>query len=239
MDPRLAALYDDDNPDGPDHDHYRALASRIGATDIVDLGCGTGLLTVSLAIGDRSVVGIDPDAGMLGIARSRIGTERVRWILGDSRDIAADAFDLAIMTGNAAMHIGPDDWNRTLADLAAGLRPGGTLAFETRNPPAEQWRTWTPELTTGTRTTPSGSMTEWLDITEPDEYGTVVLTAMNRFDDTGEEVVITQPLTFRSMERLVDDLDGVGIDVVSAVGGWAAEPLVDASLTIVLEGRRR
>lgn len=239
VDPRLAALYDDDNPDGPDHDHYRALADRLGAASIIDLGCGTGLLTVTLAIDGRRVVGIDPDGGMLDVARGRSGTERVEWILGDSRDIDPDSFDLAIMTGNAAMHIGPSDWERTLADIARGLRSGGSLAFETRNPSAEQWRTWTPELTTGTRDTSDGPLTEWLDITEPDEHGTAVLTAMNRFDATGEEIVITQPLTFRTLEQLTADLDVVGMDVVAAAGGWAGEPLVDESLPIVLEARRR
>lgn len=239
MDPRLAALYDDDNPDGPDHDHYRALADRLGAESIIDLGCGTGLLTVTLAIDGRRVVGIDPDGGMLDVARRRVGTERVEWILGDSRDIPIDSFDLAIMTGNAAMHIGPDDWMRTLADIARGLRSGGALAFETRNPSAEQWRTWTPELTTGTRDTADGPLTEWLDITEPDVHGTVVLTAMNRFDATGEEVVITQPLTFRSLDRLAADLDAAGLDVIATAGGWAGESLTDDSFPIVLEARRR
>lgn len=48
---RLAALYDIDNPDGPDHDFFRAFAARIDARRIVDLGCGTGILTVTLPRG--------------------------------------------------------------------------------------------------------------------------------------------------------------------------------------------
>ncbi|WP_241534083.1 hypothetical protein [Clavibacter michiganensis] len=31
LDPRLVALYDGDNPDGPDHDFDRALAEEVGA----------------------------------------------------------------------------------------------------------------------------------------------------------------------------------------------------------------
>lgn len=30
-DPRIVALYDEDNPDGPDHDWYRLLADEIDA----------------------------------------------------------------------------------------------------------------------------------------------------------------------------------------------------------------
>ena len=45
----LVELYDLDNPGGDDHAYYRALADQIDARTIVDLGCGTGLLTRSLA----------------------------------------------------------------------------------------------------------------------------------------------------------------------------------------------
>lgn len=43
----LVALYDLDNPGGDDHAYYRALADEVDARLIVDLGCGTGLLTRS------------------------------------------------------------------------------------------------------------------------------------------------------------------------------------------------
>lgn len=36
-DSRLVALYDIDNPDGPDHDFYRSLANETGASSILDL----------------------------------------------------------------------------------------------------------------------------------------------------------------------------------------------------------
>ncbi|MDO4792530.1 MAG: hypothetical protein Q3999_08635 [Buchananella hordeovulneris] len=48
-DAHLAAIYDHDNPSGADHAFFCALADEIGARSIVDLGCGTGLLTVLLA----------------------------------------------------------------------------------------------------------------------------------------------------------------------------------------------
>ena len=41
----LVALYETDNPAGRDHEYYRSLADRLGAGKIIDLGCGTGLLT--------------------------------------------------------------------------------------------------------------------------------------------------------------------------------------------------
>ncbi|MFT4229442.1 MAG: class I SAM-dependent methyltransferase [Microbacterium sp.] len=133
FDPRLVDLHDGDNPDGSDHDFYRGLAESVAVRRILDLGCGAGMLTIGLATGGRTVIGIDPSETMLGIARRRPGTERVQWICGDSRSIPAGVFDFALMTGNVAQHIEDGDWSRTLTDLRTALCVGGTLAFESRS----------------------------------------------------------------------------------------------------------
>jgi 2-polyprenyl-3-methyl-5-hydroxy-6-metoxy-1,4-benzoquinol methylase len=65
----LVELYDIDNPAVEDHAYYRALADEVDARSIVDLGCGTGLLTRSLATPGRTVIGIDPSRTMLDHAR--------------------------------------------------------------------------------------------------------------------------------------------------------------------------
>ena len=77
-DARLGAIYDMDNPDGPDHGFFRALADEISATRITDLGCGTGILTVTLAREGREVTGIDPAPAMLDYAKHRAGADQVR-----------------------------------------------------------------------------------------------------------------------------------------------------------------
>lgn len=67
------------------------------ATRVVDLGCGTDILTVTLAAAGRDVLGVDPSAAMLRHARPRPGAEAVRWVLGDSTAIAPARADLALM----------------------------------------------------------------------------------------------------------------------------------------------
>lgn len=108
-DPRIVELYDDDNPDGPDHDFYRGIADERGTRSVLDLGCGTGILTVTLRAPDRTVVGVDPSASMLAYARQRPGGDAVDWRVGDSRQIPGDGFDLAVMTGNVAQHFPAND----------------------------------------------------------------------------------------------------------------------------------
>ncbi len=138
----MAAIYDEDNPDGPDHDFYRALAQELNAKTIVDLGCGTGILTVTLAGAGRKVTGIDPASAMLDVARAREGGNSVQWVQGYSSQIKPNSADLVLMTGNVAMHILGQAWKQTLSDIAQGLNLGGVLAFETRNPDARAWEKW-------------------------------------------------------------------------------------------------
>lgn len=189
----LVELYDLDNPDGEDHAYYRALADEIDARSIVDLGCGTGLLTRSLVRPDRFVTGVDPSRTMLDYARRQPGAESVTWIHGDASALApTGTADLAICTGNAMMHISPEALPSTLRSLAGALRSGGTLSFESRNPAYREWERWTPETTYGERLTPVGHLREWLDVTDVRE-GRVVFDAHNVFPDGEDRIYTSTP----------------------------------------------
>ena len=69
VDERLVALYDIENARGDDTDFYLGLAAALDARTILDLGCGTGLLTRELAVEGRRVIGVDPAPAMLAVAR--------------------------------------------------------------------------------------------------------------------------------------------------------------------------
>lgn len=239
LDPRLVELYDLDNPDGPDHDYFRALADQLEAQTIVDLGCGTGMLTVTLARGGRRVIGVDRDAAMLSFARRRLGGDDVEWVNGDSRAIGSVDADLVVMSGNVAQAIVGEAWMRTLSDVRLALGPGGTLAFESRNPSARAWDQWSREQTYGRRETGCGPLVEWMDVTDVGADGTVTFEAHNVFEASNEHLVYTDTLAFRARGNIEADLAAAGLWVSQVWGGWLHEPATPDSRLLVFEAARR
>jgi SAM-dependent methyltransferase len=146
--PGLVAIYDAANPyePGTQPDFYLRLAKELNASVVLDLGCGTGIVACLLARHGFEVIGVDQSAAMLDVARARLDAGSVRWIHGDASTIGAPGPDLAIMTGHVAQFFWTDrSWSEALAALHGALAPGGRLAFEARNPAAEEWRAWGPE----------------------------------------------------------------------------------------------
>jgi SAM-dependent methyltransferase len=233
----LVGLYDLDNPGGEDHLYYRALADEIGARSIVDLGCGTGLLTRSLANPGRTVIGVDPSRTMLDYARRQPGSASVTWIDGDARALPpTGTADLAICTGNAIMHVSPEELPSTLTSLAKVLRSGGTLSFDSRNSAYRAWERWTPEATYSERVTQAGHLREWLDVTDISD-GRVVFDAHNVFPN-GEDRVYTSILFFRPAEEFRRELDLAGFTDIAWTGDWHGAPVEDTSRFFVFRARR-
>ncbi|WP_435208485.1 methyltransferase domain-containing protein [Streptomyces sp. bgisy034] len=142
-DPRLARIYDAFAGDREDLTAYVEIADQLGADKILDVGCGTGTLALLLAEGGRTVVGVDPAAACVEIAKSKDRTQQVTWIQGDATSVPGLGSDLAVMTGHVAQVIfAEDDWKRTLQGVHDALRPGGHLVFETRRPEGRPWERW-------------------------------------------------------------------------------------------------
>ena len=238
VDPRLVELYDLANPRGADTDFYLRLAADLCAHTIVDFGCGTGLLTRELAINDRRIIGVDPASAMLAIARRQPRADRVQWIEGDSSALGTPNADLVVMTGNVAQVFLDDmEWATTLHLIHAALRPGGKLAFESRNPEAQPWVQWTRDATYAKSDTPFGPLEEWLDgVTVHD--GRVRFQGHNVFTETGEVVLVPSELRFRSRTEITTSLMHAGFTVEQVYGDWHHGSLTSTSQVMVFIARR-
>ncbi len=238
VDPRLAELYHIENSRGADTDFYLGLAAELGAHRILDLGCGTGLLTRELADPGRQVVGVDPAPAMLAVARRQPGAERVRWIEGDAQALGTPEADLVVMTGNVAQIFLDDaDWLATLAAIHAALRPGGYLAFESRNPDDRAWERWNRAATYQQFDSPNGPMESWLELVRVGD-GRVSFEGHNIFLSTGEVVVARSELRFRSLEEITDTLTNTGFTIEHVYGDWQKGALLSTSRVMIFIARR-
>ncbi len=115
-------------------DVARAICNTVKVTpemDVLDFGCGTGLLTLRFQPLVRSVTGIDSSNGMLAVLEEKIQKEHLtnvvaRCIDVEKGEIPDGRYDLIVssMTFHHIREVRP-----VLAILSSLLKPGGTLAI--------------------------------------------------------------------------------------------------------------
>lgn len=93
---------------------------------VLDAGCGTGRVAIRLAERGFSCVGVDVDASMLDVARSR--APRLRWVEADLCDLdLGGSFDLVVAAGNVVPLVAEGTEADVVARLAAHVGPGAVL----------------------------------------------------------------------------------------------------------------
>jgi SAM-dependent methyltransferase len=209
-DPRVAGVYDLFDSDRSDFDLYLAIVEELGASSVLDLGCGTGTLAIMLACSGRQVAGVDPASAMLDVARAKPGADRVRWIHGDATAVPTQlSVDVVTLTGNTAQAVVSDaDWHRTLEAVHSALVPGGHFVFETRDPSVRAWESWNRDQSYAV----VDGVESWEEVTRV-EWPLVTFDSTTVFPD-GTRVVATSTLRFRDRAEVESDLRSSGFIVI-------------------------
>ena len=218
-DQRLVAIYDALHTGRDDLDAYIGIVDELGARSVLDIGCGTGTFALLLADRGAAVVGLDPAAGSLAVARAKPGADRVQWVHGDATSLPPMEVDLAIMTGNVSQAIvSRPDWEATLRAVHQALRPGGHLVFETRDPAFQGWREWNrAESYRSTTIGGVGTVDNWVDVTDIDRTDPDSLLVSFRwtfvFASDGCTLTSDSTLRFRGRDEVEADLVAHGFAV--------------------------
>jgi SAM-dependent methyltransferase len=105
---------------------------------VLELACGTGLLTVPIAARGLPTVGLDHSRAMLDAAKRRASAENVpvKLLQGDMRDFALRReFNLIFVARNSLLHIlSTADLHAVLKAVRNHLAPDGVFAFDIFNP---------------------------------------------------------------------------------------------------------
>jgi SAM-dependent methyltransferase len=180
-----------------------ALAGVFGLSGqdvVVDLGCGTGQLTLPMAARVHAVVGVDPEPDMLQRARQAAGEQDVRnatWMIGADTDVPALRGLLggqsvgAVTVGQALHWMNRQELFRAIIPL---VRPGGGVAVVTNGTPL--WR-----QDTGWSRALRDYLEQWLDTKLTSACGT---------DD-------------QSQRRYHHDLAAAGFEVIATSFDYVAE----------------
>ncbi len=115
-------------------DVYERIAELAAAPGkrLLDIGCGTGGVSLACAARGARVTGIDIDAGMLEVARGKPGGASVEWLelgvaeIGDR--FAPGSLD-AVVSCLAFSELSPDEQRYALSMAWSRLVPGGVLAI--------------------------------------------------------------------------------------------------------------
>jgi magnesium-protoporphyrin O-methyltransferase len=113
------------------------LPEDLSGRRLLDAGCGTGALAIEAAQRGAEVVAIDLSPTLVELARERLGhqpgAERVRFMVGDMRQLELDSFDHAVAM-DSLIHYPDAEILGSLALMAERVRESILFTFAPRTP---------------------------------------------------------------------------------------------------------
>ncbi|MBD2796806.1 class I SAM-dependent methyltransferase [Xenorhabdus sp. 18] len=239
QDSNLAQFYDFDNEWTPDYDYYVELAKNAHA--ILDLGCGTGRLTnqIALTYPDKVVFGSDIAGSMLDIAKSKPAGSQITWVQSDAKQLAlSQKFDLIILSGHAfQVFLTHQERVAVLKRIDEHLAEGGKCIFDSRNPLAKEWLTWTEAESKRQFYHPTlGPVLAWNDFRIDDT--TVIYGTYYQIVNSKQEYRAFSAITFASFTEIEQALADANLIAANVFGNWQEEAYHDQAEEMIFIVRK-
>ncbi|WP_447988429.1 class I SAM-dependent methyltransferase [Achromobacter spanius] len=119
----------------PTDEHARAvmvdaLKSVLPEGRVLDIGCGTGDVTIALHDAGYAMTGLDISDGMLSVFKENAGDRNIPLVIGDIFELEAPAEKFDAATCRYVFSHYPD-FGLLLGKIAEYVRPGGYIVFDT------------------------------------------------------------------------------------------------------------
>lgn len=114
---------------------WHSLAREAGGP-VLDLGAGSGRVSLELARAGHEVVALDIDESLLTALRERAAGLPVKTVVADARDFALDRRFALILAPMQTVQLLDGGIEAMLGCVAAHLDPGGRFAAALADPPA-------------------------------------------------------------------------------------------------------
>ena len=234
---RLAQIYDAFCPLGKDSDFFLSEVKKSNPKSVLDVGCGSGILTVELTKIADIVVGVEPAVPMLEIARRRPGGNKVTWIQGHVTDVSDMTVDVIIMSSHVAQFLlDEDEWQLTLEHLSTLLSPGGKLIFDSKNPLVKPWSSWNKENTKRSVDTALGNVMMWNELLSVVDNR--VQYQLHYMLESGDILTSNNELIYRTKENLSNSLIRAGFEVEAIIGDWDGSFANNSSEEMIFVARK-
>ncbi len=238
-------IYDLENEDfEPDCSFILGFVQKTG-NPVLELGCGTGRLTIPLAQAGVEITGLDVVPGMLECAKQKANDLPIQWVLADVRTYQLGrTFRLIFESGSVFGHmLTRPDQEAFLTRVREHLDEEGLFVFGSWFPRPEMLEDVEEEKQWFTTQHPDGyeihvSGTEHYDALQQVK----VETAYRRWTDAnGKEVIKVAPLALRYTfpQELDTLLHYNGFVIVERYGDTNASPLTNESRLMICVCRKR
>ena len=201
-----------------------------GVHRVLDLCCGSGLMTAELVSLGLDVVGLDASEAMLARARTLLGPH-VPLVHAFLPSLPVEGpFDAVVSTLDGLNYLALPELQTTFIGLGALLRPGGWLVFDLHAEPLLDLLAANPVIS-GTEAGTDFTLTSTVDLATRACVTTITTSGPSAITETHTQIVHS-PDSVRS--ALLD----AGFTIESVTDEYSNEPVSDRTLRATWVARR-